>query len=421
MKEYEDEEIGDLEDYADDESMDGRVDIYDDAAFNDALDDFLATQGDLNDESIRSKPTKPSAAKASDASAADAASGQEARGKKKDYSILLADPAAAAGGDVKGAEEEPEDEEPLQDELTPAQRAALEAEEAEEAEEIVASHEYLGAERPKLEWDCETILSTYSVLDNHPTMIKLPSKKKSGRANGATKATNGASSAAAATQMAKGSVTVAPQRIILSTAGLPTEFLPERQAAKAHSGISLSEVTPVTTDKPVVDTSGGRRGETKEERKERKAKIKQEQKVRVLLVLLSADEVHFDLPHGIVMCRLCWETGAARAQEDHEGGVQAGRAATAATTGERFHNTRERASASVCVRACVRACAYVYLHGEPSSSSDSQRGGILREQFWFHITSLALINHRLFLRRPSSRESSPHLFCEWVALNSICP
>ena len=34
--------------------------------------------------------------------------------------------------------------------------------------------EYLREERVEEQWDCETILSTYSVLDNHPTMLSIP-------------------------------------------------------------------------------------------------------------------------------------------------------------------------------------------------------------------------------------------------------
>ena len=51
-------------------------------------------------------------------------------------------------------------------------------EENEEVKEIETqkyfqSQEYLRHETVREEWDCETILSTYSTLDNHPTVIKV--------------------------------------------------------------------------------------------------------------------------------------------------------------------------------------------------------------------------------------------------------
>jgi hypothetical protein len=39
--------------------------------------------------------------------------------------------------------------------------------------EMMTSQEYLREEREQEQWDCETILSTYSTLDNHPTMIQV--------------------------------------------------------------------------------------------------------------------------------------------------------------------------------------------------------------------------------------------------------
>jgi protein LTV1 len=44
-------------------------------------------------------------------------------------------------------------------------------------ESVLSSQEYLTEERPVEEWDCESVLSTYSTLDNHPTLIKDPKSK----------------------------------------------------------------------------------------------------------------------------------------------------------------------------------------------------------------------------------------------------
>lgn len=38
---------------------------------------------------------------------------------------------------------------------------------------IETCQEYLKEVRIEEEWDCESILSTYSTLDNHPTLIKV--------------------------------------------------------------------------------------------------------------------------------------------------------------------------------------------------------------------------------------------------------
>lgn len=50
-------------------------------------------------------------------------------------------------------------------------------------------------------------------------------------------------------------------------------------AVLCMNSISLSEIEPIGQEKHLVETSEGRKGESKEERKERKAKIKQEQRV----------------------------------------------------------------------------------------------------------------------------------------------
>jgi hypothetical protein len=55
--------------------------------------------------------------------------------------------------------------------------AQLEVEEFDEIDdkhhEILTCQSYLAAERPVEEWDCESIISTYSTLDNHPSIIKV--------------------------------------------------------------------------------------------------------------------------------------------------------------------------------------------------------------------------------------------------------
>lgn len=38
---------------------------------------------------------------------------------------------------------------------------------------ILTCQSYLREERPEELWDCESIISTYSTLDNHPSVIKV--------------------------------------------------------------------------------------------------------------------------------------------------------------------------------------------------------------------------------------------------------
>lgn len=43
----------------------------------------------------------------------------------------------------------------------------------QEDNDLMMSQEYLREERVHEQWDCETILTTYSTLDNHPSIIKV--------------------------------------------------------------------------------------------------------------------------------------------------------------------------------------------------------------------------------------------------------
>lgn len=43
----------------------------------------------------------------------------------------------------------------------------------QEFNDMMLSQEYLREEREQEQWDCETILTTYSTLDNHPSVIQV--------------------------------------------------------------------------------------------------------------------------------------------------------------------------------------------------------------------------------------------------------
>uniref|UniRef100_U3KDX4 Protein LTV1 homolog n=1 Tax=Ficedula albicollis TaxID=59894 RepID=U3KDX4_FICAL len=111
----------------------------------------------------------------------------------------------------------------------------------EEKEEIVT----VVIEEPKEKWDCESILSTYSNLYNHPTLIKEPSKPK-------------------------------PIKISQKT-GIPLHVLPEK-------GLTAKQVERMQmingSDLPKASTQPRSKAESKEDRKARKQAIKEERKER---------------------------------------------------------------------------------------------------------------------------------------------
>lgn len=104
-------------------------------------------------------------------------------------------------------------------------------------------------------WDCETIVTTYSNLDNHPGRICDPerARKKLSEALAKAKSVNGSGS-----------------RIITlqGKEKLPVEFLPGRRAEQTSSVKPKAE--------PVKRKAHGE--ETKEEKKERKAAVKTEKR-----------------------------------------------------------------------------------------------------------------------------------------------
>ncbi|NXY91556.1 LTV1 protein, partial [Alcedo cyanopectus] len=109
----------------------------------------------------------------------------------------------------------------------------------EEKEEIIA----VVIEEPKEKWDCESILSTYSNLYNHPTLIKEPSKPK-------------------------------PIKISQKT-GIPLHVLPQ----KGMTAKQLERMQMVNgSDLPRAAAQPRPRGESREGRRARKQAIKEERK-----------------------------------------------------------------------------------------------------------------------------------------------
>ncbi|KAL1005967.1 hypothetical protein UPYG_G00066260 [Umbra pygmaea] len=115
----------------------------------------------------------------------------------------------------------------------------------EDSEEEEHGMETLVLEAPAEKWDCETIISTYSNLYNHPKVIKDPPKVK-------------------------------PIRVSNKT-GIPLDVLPER-GMTAKQAERIERIND--SDLPRVSTQPRPREESKEERRARKQAIKEERKER---------------------------------------------------------------------------------------------------------------------------------------------
>ncbi|KAM4040960.1 protein LTV1 homolog [Anomaloglossus baeobatrachus] len=115
----------------------------------------------------------------------------------------------------------------------------------EEDEEEKEEMQTVVIEEPREKWDCESILSTYSNLYNHPQMIKDPPKAK-------------------------------PIKVSTKT-GIPLGVLPEK-------GLTAKQVERMGMinggDLPKVSTQPRTKHETTDERKSRKQAIKEERKER---------------------------------------------------------------------------------------------------------------------------------------------
>ncbi|XP_061480021.1 protein LTV1 homolog [Rhineura floridana] len=114
-------------------------------------------------------------------------------------------------------------------------------EEEDERDEIVT----LVIEEPKEKWDCESVLSTYSNLYNHPKLIEVPRKPK-------------------------------PIEVSSKT-GIPLDVLPQR-------GLTYKQAERLQmindSDLPRISTQPRSKNESKEDRKARKQAIKEERKER---------------------------------------------------------------------------------------------------------------------------------------------
>ncbi|XP_020389901.2 protein LTV1 homolog isoform X1 [Rhincodon typus] len=129
----------------------------------------------------------------------------------------------------------------MPDDLGPRGNVLLKGDEEEENEEI----EVLVLEEPTEQWDCESILSTYSNLYNHPKLITDPPKLN-------------------------------PIKVSRKT-GIPLDVLPKRSlTAKQLERMEMINISDI----PRASTQSRPRNESKEDKKVRKQKIKGERKER---------------------------------------------------------------------------------------------------------------------------------------------
>jgi protein LTV1 len=158
--------------------------------------------------------------------------------------------------------------------------------------EIETCQEYLREqeEREQPEWDCETILSTYSTLDNHPSVIGAPTGGKTRQKQRGTRAhvSDDASTASGVSGRSK----KAPQRIVLtSKLGIPRGFGASVGAKKDLD--TIGETRGVYDEEVEEDEEEdedereweerapkGRQKETPEEKRLRKAAVKEDRRTK---------------------------------------------------------------------------------------------------------------------------------------------
>ena len=106
--------------------------------------------------------------------------------------------------------------------------------------------------KEKLQWDCETIISTYSNLDNHPVQLVSPATGPRDKIS---------------SSIANDSGRQEPKRITLSQkSGLPLGVLPTKQSSAGAEGTISRENKGAARNKK----------ETREEKKIRKMQVKEE-------------------------------------------------------------------------------------------------------------------------------------------------
>lgn len=162
MMEYEDEDIGYLSN-AESEEVDGLIDVQEENNLLDAaLNDFIRAQ----EETV----------------------GVEVKKIVRGFKTMNIDEQGVESAQDNRAGVVDFHQAYLQQATIQAEAAALIALEEPPQRHLESCQEYLREVRAESEWDCETILSTYSTLENHPTLIKDSIAISSRRKNKSVKA-----------------------------------------------------------------------------------------------------------------------------------------------------------------------------------------------------------------------------------------
>eukprot|EP00752_Nemacystus_decipiens_P007303 g6534.t1 len=273
---YDSDDWGELEE--DDDRVQGQWDLEQHDYANTCMDDFLATKEDarwtegvqrlppeqravavatLAVEAAAAKPGSADGGSSGGAAAAAAAGGGEG-------GVTATGEGGGAGGAVSAATGGPR-----LGALSGLGSVAVEELEEEEEEEEDELHdmehhnEYL-RDKPAERWDCETIVSTYSNLDNHPSVLgtgRKPKPRRPRRSSPAADVADGVSLGGA------GDAGAPVKQVTLSQkTGLPLGVLPER----TFNDTGMVSLVAGKNAGEKRDTE-----ETAEEKRLRKAQIKQ--------------------------------------------------------------------------------------------------------------------------------------------------
>lgn len=221
LAEYDSDDVGDLYTKEEDIANDCALDVFGDgnSAINNILDDYLECR---NDEKLME-------------------GSNQTRHGGSGYSILV------KGKMVRADEIDTDNDE--KDEDSSIENVELMAELEPPAEEVLIDGKSYFTERTINPWDCESILSTYSTLDNNPAVIGSSRRRKKKKQSGRNKS--------------ELVVSENNSTILLSRkTGLPLGVLPvTEKSSKKRTELPKKQVER-------------RRGESREERKLRKEAVK---------------------------------------------------------------------------------------------------------------------------------------------------
>lgn len=130
-----------------------------------------------------------------------------------------------------------------------------EEESEEEARAAIQSVAYLAEEREIPQWDCESVLSTYSTLDNHPSLIRIDKRKPKSKPGAATK------SAAAKSPASPAPIVLAGKHMLPQGYGITKKQQP------------LETIADESDESENEEDRNRRKGETPQQRKERKQRV----------------------------------------------------------------------------------------------------------------------------------------------------